>query len=76
MATSWQLRGLRGCYGVYVVVFLTKITLHVRGSYGTAIREGVTVALSSIVGEIRAWFPIGIFDPHSGHSVSVGPIRV
>ena len=30
---KWLLRGIRGCYGVYVLLCYAKITL--RGSYGT-----------------------------------------
>ena len=58
MATLWQLRGLRVCYDVYVVVtgvyvplFFAKIALRhaVRGSSGTDLREGVTVASERIL---------------------------
>ena len=43
VATSWQLWGLLGCYGVSVSLFFAKIALH--GSCWTAFSEGVTVAL-------------------------------
>ena len=45
VAISWQLRGLSGCYGVYVQLFFAKIAL--RGSYGTDLREDVAVAIGS-----------------------------
>ena len=38
----WLLRGVRGCYGFCIPLFSTKIALH--GSYGTDLREGVTMA--------------------------------
>ena len=41
VAISWQLRGLRGSYVVYVSLLGAKIAL--RGSYWTNLREGVTV---------------------------------
>ena len=41
--STWLLRGLRGRYGVYVPLFCARIALC--GSYGTELREGVTVAL-------------------------------
>ena len=42
VATLLQLRGLCGCYRVYILVFYTKITLC--GSYGTTLGESVTAA--------------------------------
>ena len=42
----FQLQGQRGCYGVYISLFFTKIAS--RGTYGTDFREGVTVALYSL----------------------------
>ena len=50
---SWQLRGLCGCYGVYVRLFFAKIAL--RGSYGTVLREGVTVSLKGHLCLFCAW---------------------
>ena len=42
---SWQLRGVRGCYVVFVAVTGTMSRSFSRkSSYGTALREGVTVA--------------------------------
>ena len=48
--STWLLRGLRGCYGVYVPLSLAKIAL--RGSYGAALREGV-VHTSSLTPEVH-----------------------
>ena len=39
----WLLQGLCGCYGVYVPLFFLKIA--VRGSFGTALRDGMTKVL-------------------------------
>ena len=44
VANLLQLRGLRGCYEVNIPLFFAKIALC--GSYGTDLREGVTVVVS------------------------------
>ena len=43
MAVLWQLRGLHGCYGVYIPIFFVKVAL--RCSCRMAVCEGLTVAL-------------------------------
>ena len=55
VAISWWLRSLRVCYGVFVPLFYAKVALH--GSYGTDLREGVTVALT--IWNAQVQWPLG-----------------
>ena len=54
--SMWLLRGLCGCYRVYVPLFPAKIAL--RGSYGTALREGVTADLIICFFEINGSYGV------------------
>ena len=43
--STWLVRGICGCYGVYVTLSSAKIALHgYGGGGGTDLREGVTAA--------------------------------